>query len=301
MDYIIASTAVTDEIRFADGKTVEKTAGGAGMYALCGMKLWTDDIRLVTGVGGDFAGLYGKWFRDNQITMDGLLVKDANTPHTVVRYFKDGEREETPRYGLDHYRKIEVTPEELRPYFQRAKGIYIFKNSNPDFWNRVIPMKQASKAVLMWEIGCDATYYENLSRVKEIARQVDIFSINLTESRQLLGKQELTELVAEFRSWKMPLVFLRMGAKGAVMITKETAEHVPAEEHVQVIDPTGGGNSSSGAVLYGFTEGYPPHVCAKMGNLSAAMCIAQYGVPNIINEDRRKEALKRVKEYQDVK
>ena len=50
MDYIIASTVVTDEIRFADKKTVEKKAGGAGIYALCGIRLWCDSVMPVTGV-----------------------------------------------------------------------------------------------------------------------------------------------------------------------------------------------------------------------------------------------------------
>lgn len=49
MKYIIASTAVTDEIHFVDGKRTEIVAGGAGVYALCGVKLWSDDVMLVTG------------------------------------------------------------------------------------------------------------------------------------------------------------------------------------------------------------------------------------------------------------
>lgn len=301
MKYVIASTAVTDEIRFADEKTMVKTAGGAGMYALCGMKLWTDEVLLVTGVGKDFTDLYGTWFLDNHISMDGLMVKDPYTPHTVVQYFEDGERKETPRYGLEHYQRVEVTPADLQPYFQTAKGIYIFKNSNPTFWEQIIPMKQASPAVLMWEIGSDATYYENLDCVKKIARQVDIFSINLSESRQLLGKQELPEILEEYLGWGIPLVFLRMGAKGSAMITPESIHTVPAKAGVRAEDPTGGGNSSSGAVLYGFTEGYDPVVCAKMGNLSAAMCIGQYGVPASIGEDKRKEALEQVLRCHNVK
>lgn len=37
--------------------------------------------------------------------MDGLIEKDDKTPHTVIQYFEDGEREETPRYGAEHYKK----------------------------------------------------------------------------------------------------------------------------------------------------------------------------------------------------
>ena len=114
MKYVVASVSVTDEIRFAGGEYVEKIAGGAGIYALCGIKLWNDEVILATGVGADYQELYGSWYEKNQLSMDGLIVKDEKTPHTVIQYFEDGEREETPLYGLDHFKKIEITPEELK-------------------------------------------------------------------------------------------------------------------------------------------------------------------------------------------
>ena len=127
MDYIIASTVVTDEIRFADKKTVEKKAGGAGIYALCGIRLWCDSVMPVTGVGKDYAEMFGEWYKKNHISMDGLIQKDEKTPYNVIQYFEDGERSETALYGADHYRKIEVTPKELEPYFRRQRGSIFLK------------------------------------------------------------------------------------------------------------------------------------------------------------------------------
>ena len=295
MKYIIASTAVTDEIHFADGKRVEKVAGGAGIYALCGVKLWCDDVMIATGVGADFQGIYGKWYEENHISMQGLIIKDEKTPHTVINYFEDGEREEIPLYGADHYKKIETVPEDLKPYFESAKGIYIFKNSNPEYWKKIIEYKKNSSAKVMWEIGSDATYPENYQNVKEIAKHMDVFSINLTESRNMMGKDDLEEIIKEYQSFGIPLVFLRRGAAGAVMITAEEVTYVPSQKNVNVVDPTGGGNSSSGAVLYGFCEGFSPEKCGIMGSISAAMCLGQYGVPEKITEEMRQEALSRVK------
>ena len=295
MKYIIASTAVTDEIHFADGKRVEKVAGGAGIYALCGVKLWCDDVMIATGVGADFQGIYGKWYEENHISMQGLIIKDEKTPHTVINYFEDGEREEIPLYGADHYKKIETVPEDLKPYFESAKGIYIFKNSNPEYWKKIIEYKKNSSAKVMWEIGSDATYPENYQNVKEIAKHMDVFSINLTESRNMMGKDDLEEIIKEYQSFGIPLVFLRRGAAGAVMITSEEVTYVPSQKNVDVVDPTGGGNSSSGAVLYGFCEGFSPEKCGIMGSISAAMCLGQYGVPEKITEEMRQEALSRVK------
>lgn len=226
--------------------------------------------------------------------MDGLIEKDDKTPHTVIQYFEDGEREETPRYGAEHYKKIETVPEDLKPYFASAKGIYIFKNSDPFFWRKIIKYKEDSDSKVMWEIGCDATYPENYENIKKIAKHIDIFSINLTESKHMMGTEDIEEIIKEYQSFQIPLVFLRRGADGAIMITPDEAIIVPSQKNIKVVDPTGGGNSSSGAVLYGFCEGYSPLICGKMGSISAAMCISQYGVPDRITSEMRLEAMRNV-------
>lgn len=296
MKYVIASTAVTDEIWFADGKTVEKVAGGAGIYALCGVKLWSDEILLVTGVGEDYKESYDKWYKDNHISMDGLVAKDKKTPKTLIQYFSNGEREETPLYGEEHYKKNELTPEELAPRFITAKGIYIFKNSDREYWRKIIDLKKNSQAIVMWEIACDATFLENLPDVKRIAQNLEILSINLTEAKNLLGIDDLEDIVREFKTWKLKLVYLRRGSEGSIMITPSQTVQVPAENNVNVVDPTGGGNSSSGAVLYGYCEGVDLKTCGKMGSISAAMCISQYGVPPKISLEMREEAYRKIKQ-----
>ena len=124
---------------------------------------------------------------------------------------------------------------------------------------------------------------------------MDVFSINLTESRHMMAKDDMEEIIKEYQSFGIPLVFLRRGAAGAVMITPEEVTYVPSQKNVNVVDPTGGGNSSSGAVLYGFCEGFSPKICGTMGSISAAMCLGQYGVPEKITEEMRQEAMKRAK------
>ena len=169
-----------------------------------------------------------------------------------------------------------------------------FKNSDPFFWRKIIKYKEDSDSKVMWEIGCDATYPENYENIKKIAKHIDIFSINLTESKHMMGTEDIEEIIKEYQSFQIPLVFLRRGADGAIMITPDEAIIVPSQKNIKVVDPTGGGNSSSGAVLYGFCEGYSPLICGKMGSISAAMCISQYGVPDRITSEMRLEAMRNV-------
>ncbi|MDO5689431.1 MAG: carbohydrate kinase family protein [Tissierellia bacterium] len=280
MDYVIASIIATDEILFHDAQETIKAIGGAGIYALTGIKCWTDQVLAVTGVGADFDERNGDWFRQNHLSMEGLIVKGEKTPHTLIHYFEDGERKEKSMYGSEHFRNMEVTAQELAPYFQTAKGIYIFKNSSADFWEEILRNKANSRTKVLWEIANDATQLDNLEFVKRIAEQMEVFSINLSESKKLLGTEDLSEIIEAYQSWKTKMVFLRRGSKGAIMIGSGQAVEVPAAPMGEVIDPTGGGNSSSGAVLYGFCEDYSLEDCGRMGSLASAVCLSQYGVPD---------------------
>lgn len=222
--------------------------------------------------------------------MEGFRIKDARSPYTIVEYFPDGERIETPALGLEHFRSLETTGEELVPYLDSAEGMYIFRNLDPDFWTGFLKNKKDSSCKIMWEIAADAAQKENLETVRDIAGQLHAFSINMTEAKSLFGTSDREQIIEELRSWGLELIFLRQGAKGAVMITADEVVEVPSQPDVQVVDATGGGNSSTGAVLCGLVEGRSLEICGRMGSISAAMCISQYGVPEEITEEMRKEA-----------
>lgn len=289
MKYVVVSAVVTDEIHFPDGN-VKIAPGGAGFYALCGLRLWSDQVVAVTGIGEDYEKLHGEWYRRNHISMEGFRIKDARSPYTIVEYFPDGERIETPALGLEHFRSLETTGEEVVPYLDSAEGMYIFRNLDPDFWTGFLKNKKDSSCKIMWEIAADAAQKENLETVRDIAGQLHAFSINMTEAKSLFGTSDREQIIEELRSWGLELIFLRQGAKGAVMITADEVVEVPSQPDVQVVDATGGGNSSTGAVLCGLVEGRSPEICGRMGSISATMCISQYGVPEEITEEMRKEA-----------
>ena len=86
MKYIVASTAITDDIYFPDGKVIENVGGGAGWYAYSGMSLWTDKALLVSGVGSDFESIHGAWFSSNKADTSGLIVKTDYSPRTKIQY-----------------------------------------------------------------------------------------------------------------------------------------------------------------------------------------------------------------------
>ncbi|QUW23039.1 carbohydrate kinase family protein [Sporosarcina sp. Marseille-Q4063] len=291
MKYIIVSTAVTDETYQHGSLEPTVSLGGAGIYALAGVKIWTDEVILVTGVGSDFNRLHGKWFEDNQIITDHLFIKHEETPKTLVNYFEGGERKETPIFGNEHYRTMEATIDEIkRATHPEVKGIYIFKEADLEFWKAVLEIRKATGFKLMWEINANSANHSQIDNVKTIAEEIDIFSINISEAKTLLIKNDISDIISELFLWTTPFIFLRDGANGAYMIYGDEYVHISSVEQVNVVDATGGGNSSSAGVLYGLCEGFSAYEAGIIGSISASICIQQEGVPANLDYEVRKHA-----------
>ncbi len=283
--YAVISTLVRDEITLANGSFAGEHLGGAGLYALCGAYLWSSRTLLVTGIGSDLLPMHGAWFRKNSISTDGLFVREGPSAVSMVQYAPDGERVETPRYGFSHYASLEAVPGDLEKHAAALQGVYIFKDFGPKgYWDRMLALKQRHGFCLMWELNANVANSASAPRVREIARAVDVLSLNLTEAKSLVGAANAKDAAEALMEWGLPLVFLRMGAAGAMVLANGAAQTVPAIPFGPVVDVTGGGNASSAAVLVGFCEGRPAAECAAMGNISAGLCLGQYGPPNFTPE-----------------
>ena len=296
MKYIVMSTTVQDKIHFPNNDAEICAAGGAGMYALAGMRVWEDQIGIVSGVGEDYAELFGKWYQENAVTMRGLRVKDEHTPCTVIEYFQNGERKETPLYGKTHYKKLEPTPEDLAGYVNDTEGVYIFRDCNPEFWKAIFKLKGQYGFRIMWELSAASAKAVCLPSVLQIAQQVEIFSLNCVEALSLFDVESMEEAIQMIQRSNIGVVYLRNGADGVYLIQKEIVCHVPSVAHAEVVDPTGGGNSSTGAALVGFCRGKELGEIGAMGNVASAFCIAQYGVPPHYDGEMRRLAEERFHE-----
>ncbi len=292
--YLFVSTAVTDLITLPDGYTHPPLLGGAGLYALVGAKVWADDVTIITGIGNDFLPEHGAWFRVNALPTDGLRVVCAHSPRNAISYFADGEREERPVFGAQHYRQIVPTAEDVARHCRDARGVYVFRDLEREFWGRMSQLRDRYGLRLMWEISAEVAVPEHLDAIKEILRDVDFFSLNRVEALRLFAAGSIEAAVAELQALNRPLAYLRLGAKGAAMIEGDRVRHIPAIANGRVVDPTGAGNSSSGAVLVGLCEGQDALTAGVMGAISAAYAIAQYGPPPALDASLRREATGRL-------
>lgn len=291
MDYLIGSSVSTDEVHLPDGTIIPEIPGGAGIYALAGIRLWSDSVIIASGVGPDYLSRHQWWYTDNRLTTEGLVLRGNATPTTVITYYENGERVDEPNVGLAEFRRMDPTLEDLRRCCGAStKGVYVFRDWNPAFFEGLFELKRKLRFQLMWEISEDAAIPENREEIERALPQIDVFSLNQKEAAQLYGGPEPVRAVKKLARACGGWVYLRRGKAGASLFANGHGVSCPSVEDAEAVDVTGAGNSSSAAVLYAYCEGVPAALAAAMGAVSAAHIIAQYGPPKIYTPTMRTEA-----------
>ena len=290
MKYLVASTAVTDVIHFSDSRSKRRVGGGAGWYALSGMLVWDTNALLISGIGEDFVSNHGNWFEQNNVLMDGLEIKHPLSPETSIQYINNGERTEKSLLGAEHYLLHESSIKSIKPFCKTCDGLYVFRNVNDmEFWQGIYELKKYYDFVLTWEIAADAALPEFQDRIKWVLNFVDILSINQSEAISLLGTDP-KHIEKELAALGVDLVYYRRGKDGATMIQADTIVKIPRIDIDDSIDPTGAGNSSSGAVLVGYCQKRSLTEIGLMASISAGYTVIQYGPIPKINSVLRNSA-----------
>ena len=292
MEYVIATTVSTDEVHLADGTVYENQPGSAGFYALAGVRMLTDRVTVCGGIGPEYLKRHRKWYEDNNVSTEGLIERSDVSPTIVIHYFPDGSRKDEPNIGLQEFRALDPSPDEVfRCCDQDTKGVYIFKAFERDYLDALIGGKIRFGYKLMWEISEDACKPENIDVIESYLKDIDVLSINRHEAKLLYGTESEEEAERRLLKASPNWVFFRRGSEGAHMLVKGDVYECPSLRDIPVVDTTGGGNSSSGAVLYAYCEGYDPQMAGCIGSAAAAKVIAQFGVPGLMTDSLRDEIM----------
>lgn len=292
MEYVVATTVSTDEIHMADGTVRKNQPGSAGFYAMAGLRVFTDRVTICGGIGPEYLQHHEKWYRKNHISTEGLVVRSHVTPTIVIRYNPDGSRTDSPNIGLEEFRALDPTSEEVfRCCDQSTKGVYVFSDLDMARLSALIAGKAQYGYKLMWEIAEDACKPENIEDIEALLKDIDVFSINSSEARLLYGVEDEKEAEIRLQAVSPNWVFFRRGSKGAHILAGGQKYNCPSISDTPVVDTTGGGNSSSGAVLYAICEGFDPQMAGCMGSAAAAVIIGQFGVPDRFTDEMSQHAM----------
>lgn len=277
----ILSHAVIDEFESAAPSGTMREVGGAGAYAAVGASLagTPGDTVIVSGVGRQDRAALSEWFIKREIDSAGLFDVGEHSPRTRIHYFADGERTEAPRFGLDHFEAHTPLPEHIPYSLANVGGAYLFHNHDAEYWRNIGIFRTDFRGPVLWEISSDACRGELWPVVRECLSQVDVFSINRTEALTLFDTPDLDRAIDALRIGGVTTT-LRCGAEGSFVIDHKRVAKIGTLP-VNATDPTGGGNSYSGAFLAAFAATGDPLTAARLAASAAAVVVSQHGAPPI--------------------
>lgn len=295
MKYLVYGPTIMNDIVYADGTTDKYHMGGV-VFCMAGIKLWDDDVRYISNVGDDFEKYFGKWMDDNHFSRDGLKVILPHTMYTELRYgemnlFTEtciyGEKENTLIVKLDH-------PDAgwIASFCgKETKGIYVEAMEDDVFWDSLDVIREKGDIKIMWEIPTASALEEDRrEQTLKTIRKAGLFSINLPESMSLFDAKSEEEAIEKILQFGVPC-FFRVGEKGSYFLCDNKSHFAASVTVGDVEDPTGCGNCSTAAAMYGYCEGKAPGEAAMIGNISAAYNLLQYGPYPKFTADTREQAL----------
>lgn len=275
---------VIDHVRLADGTELAPTLGGAGAYAALGQALVSPAVTVLSGVGDDFPAEIRHDLVRAGVDSRGLVSLDSRTPRTHIRYFDDGEREEAPAFGLEHFQSLDPALSML-PAGVRPTAMYVFDEINSVLLDELVALREETQASILWEVHAAICSPAHEQAVQKQAARVDAVSLNRAEATALFGADDLDACLPQLADLSKT-VLLRLGAEGAAVIENGTIlRAVPPGG--AVVDPTGAGNSSSGAFAASWAiDGHRSDIALRKAMAASALTIRQIGPPTVDDELR---------------
>jgi sugar/nucleoside kinase (ribokinase family) len=270
---------IVDDIVFPDGRSAMGILGGGGFYAVIGMRLWTPDALIQSGVGHDFdPGLLEQYGLDSS----GLEITGLPTPRAWQLFEENGRRTQIFRVQDEVvYQQLILQPSaaKLPPTIE---AVHLLLRGDPREEQLVESLHQAgirigAEPVIEGHMTGD----EHASLLRCISR-FEVFSPSLSEAVALVGQRAIKEQLRAFADLGPSIVALRLGADGSIIYERETGTYwrVPAAS-AGVVDVTGAGNAYCGGLLVGWIKLGDFRRAAAQAAVSAAIAIEQVGPPRI--------------------
>jgi sugar/nucleoside kinase (ribokinase family) len=112
--------------------------------------------------------------------------------------------------------------------------------------------------------------YGEMAHVHALLARADVFFMNENEATGLFGS------VQQAYTRPPALLFVTLGAQGALVISGETITHIPGQV-VSEVDPTGAGDTFCGAALAELVRGASPLAAAERAVALAAQTVSALG------------------------
>lgn len=287
IDILIYGKIIIDDIRLQNGEIVRNVLGGGGPQALFGARLWHDSVGFLSRSGEDIAPEHVQTLHDLDVDLTGWVrFADIPTPRGTMLYdeneylaSEEGRADKRPSQREDWF-KLLAQKLPIPPSYQQPRAIHLIT----EFYDE--PMVQDALrlrqqgTLFSLEPIIDYQTWHNRDQMLSLIQQVDIVSPDWPTASGMAGSGDPQEVLRYWSKLGPQMVTVRHGQHGSYAWDSihHTFCHIPAVP-VDVVDPTGAGNSYSAGACMGWLKSQEARTAATYGAISAQFLVGRVGLP----------------------
>lgn len=243
MSLLVVGSLALDTIETPFGKA-ERTLGGSATFISVAASYFTQPVRLVGVVGGDFPKNELKFFEEKGIDIEGLqVIENGKTFHWHGKYDYDLNTRESLVTELNVFADFDpVVPES----YLKSKFLCL-GNIHPELQKKVLFRIERPKLVVAdtMNFWIEGSY----DALVDVLQYIDVLIINDSEARELSREANLIKAARKIQAMGPKSLIIKKGEHGAVLFSGDEIFSAPAYPLESIYDPTGAGDSFAG----GFT------------------------------------------------
>ncbi len=298
MSLLVVGSIALDTVETPRGKAVDILGGSATYISSCA-RYFVQPVRLVGIVGSDFPEDHLEYLKQSSIDLEGLQIREGEkTFRWGGKYDEHLSERDTLFTELNAFETFDpVIPEAYRQSDYVCLG-----NIDPGLQLRVLGQIKKPKMV----IGDTMNFWiqGKKDELLKTVKRLDVFLLSDSEAQMLAGTKNLVKAGAKIIEMGPPVVVIKKGEHGALLMTGDEMFTAPAYPVESVYDPTGAGDAFAGGFL-GWIAKTQEHSFENLkraviyGNVMASFCIEKFSV-DAIKDLNGSDIENRVKTIRDL-
>ena len=299
MSLIVVGTMAFDAIETPFGKT-DRIIGGAATYISWSASNFTQPIRQISVIGGDFPKQELDELTQRGVTLEGVQIKENEKSFFWAgRYHMDMNTRDT----LDTQLNVLADFQPVVPDSYQDSEFLMLGNLAPAVQLSVIeqlttrPRLVVLDTMNFWmEVALDG--------LKKVLEKVDVLMVNDSEARELSHEYSLVKAARKILKMGPKYLIIKKGEHGALLFHEENVFFAPALPLEDVFDPTGAGDT--------FAGGFIGHIARTkdvsfenmktaiiVGSAMASFCVEKFGTERL-KQITKEDIDRRLTQFQEL-
>ena len=276
LDFVTVGHITLDYIKGGPRKKVRWVPGGPAVHTSLTASSLGARTYILSKVGTDFGTSRRKWLRQMGVRTRFLKVRSTPTTRFEIRYLKQ-------RRSLKLVSKCGSIDQSDLPERLRIRSLHIGPviGEVPEMVARLLASRSAVTSLdpqgYLRRIGRDGRVLRRSWLDRTLLRKVDVLRGSSDELRMMIGGMSSRNALLKLKRLGPSVCILTRGGHGSDLLCDEGLLQIPAFKPEIIVDPTGAGDSFSGAFLKEYSASKEPIWSACVGTAAASIKVETSG------------------------